>query len=111
MAILGISDASDLQKEGPRQALAGQRHMPCAPPREVGKMDQAEGTRHRVTQCHKPDTSVLTKARACTDAVKQAAEQGSGHTALLLQGLVDFHWVPWDFHKNNYVALSGHEEG
>lgn len=49
--------------------------MPCAPPREVGKMDQAEETRHRVTQCHKPDTSVLTKARACTDAVKQAGKK------------------------------------
>lgn len=38
-------------------------------------MDQVEGTRHRVTQCHKPDTSVLTKARACTDAVRQAGKK------------------------------------
>lgn len=58
------------------------------PPRDVGKMDQVEGTRHRVTECHKPDTSVLTKARACTDAVRQAGKKreagvikmaGAGH--------------------------------
>lgn len=51
-------------------------------------MNQAEETRHRVTQCHKPDTSVLTKARACTDAVRQAGKKreagvikmaGTGH--------------------------------
>lgn len=84
-----FTDASDLHKEGPRQALAGQRHtLPRAPPREEGKMNQVEGTRHRVTQCHKPDTSVLTKARACTDAVRQAGKKreagvikmaGTGH--------------------------------
>ena len=89
MATLGILDASDLHKGGPRQAFAGQRHMPpCAPPREGGKMDQVEGTRHGVTQCHKPDTSVLTKARACTDEVRQAGKKreagvikmaGTGH--------------------------------
>lgn len=54
----------------------------------MGKMDQVEGTRHRVTQCHKPDMSVLTKARACTDAVRQAGKKreagvikmaGTGH--------------------------------
>lgn len=72
MGTLGISDASDLHKEGTRQKHA---LPPCAPPREVGKMDQIEGTRHRVTQCHKPDTSVLTKARACTDAVRQAGKK------------------------------------
>ena len=45
------------------------------PPRDVGKMDQVVGTRLRVTQYHKPDTSVLTKARACTDAVRQAGKK------------------------------------
>lgn len=52
-------------------------------------MDQVEGNRHRVTQCHKPDTSVLTKARACPDAVRQA---GTGHRtwSSLLKG----QWPP-----------------
>lgn len=79
------------------------------PPRDVEKMGQVEGTRHRVTQCHKPDTSILTKARACTDAVRQAGKKreagvikmaGTGHRtwSSLLKGqwLSLHHPVPVD---------------